>query len=263
MKAADTGHIAVHEAGAIENTGHKVFTLKSKDGKIDAGSIKRFCENFYADVNHEHMVYPGMVYISQPTEYGTLYSKKELEEINKVCKEYELLLFADGARLAYALGSSECDTSLKSIADLCDVFYIGGTKCGALLGEAIVFTNKNICKHFFTNMKLFGGVLAKSRVMGIQFDVLFSDGLYERLGKTGVDAAMKIKKALIEKGYELYLDSPTNQQFIVVDDLQREKLSENVAFGFMETLENGKHVIRFCTSWATESEDVDKLIEIL
>ena len=261
--AADTGHIAVHEAGAIENTGHKVFSLKSKDGKIDAGSIKRFCENFYADVNHEHMVYPGMVYISQPTEYGTLYSKKELEEINKVCKEYELLLFADGARLAYALGSSECDTSLKSIADLCDVFYIGGTKCGALLGEAIVFTNKDICKHFFTNMKLFGGVLAKSRVMGIQLDVLFSDGLYERLGKTGVDAAMKIKRALTEKGYELYLDSPTNQQFIVVDDLQREKLSENVAFGFMETLENGKHVIRFCTSWATADEDVNKLIEIL
>ena len=163
--AADTGHIAVHEAGAIENTGHKVFTLNSKEGKIDAGSIKRFCENFYADVNHEHMVYPGMVYISQPTEYGTLYSKKELEEINKVCKEYELLLFADGARLAYALGSSECDTSLKSIAKLCDVFYIGGTKCGALIGEAIVFTNKELCKHFFTNMKLFGGVLAKGRLL--------------------------------------------------------------------------------------------------
>ena len=261
--AADTGHIAVHEAGAVENTGHKVFTLNSKDGKIDAGSIKRFCENFYADANHEHMVYPGMVYISQPTEYGTLYSKKELEEINKVCKEYELLLFADGARLAYALGSSECDTSLKSIAKLCDVFYIGGTKCGALLGEAIVFTNKNICKHFFTDMKLFGGVLAKSRVMGIQFDVLFGDGLYERLGRAGVDAAMKIKQALIEKGYELYLDSVTNQQFIVVDDTVRRKLSEKVAFGFMETLDTGKHVIRFCTSWATRDEDVESLISVL
>ena len=261
--AADTGHIAVHEAGAIENTGHKVFTLNSKDGKIDAGSIKRFCENFYADVNHEHMVYPGMVYISQPTEYGTLYSKKELEEINKVCKEYELLLFADGARLAYAIGSSECDVGLEDIAGLCDVFYIGGTKCGALIGEAIVFTNKGLCKHFFTNMKLFGGVLAKGRLLGIQFDTLFTDNLYKRLGKNGVEAAMKIKKALQQKGYELYIDSPTNQQFIVVDDALRERLSKDVAFGFMETLENGKHVIRFCTSWATKDEDVERLIAVL
>ena len=261
--AADTGHIAVHEAGAIENTGHKVFTLNSKDGKIDAGSIKRFCKNFYADVNHEHMVYPGMVYLSQPTEYGTLYSKKELEEINKVCKEYELLLFADGARLAYALGSSECDVGLEDIAGLCDVFYIGGTKCGALIGEAIVFTNKGLCKHFFTNMKLFGGVLAKGRLLGIQFDTLFTDDLYKRLGKSGVDAAMKIKKALLQKGYELYIDSPTNQQFIVVDDALRERLSKYVAFGFMETLENGKHVIRFCTSWATKDEDVERLIAVL
>lgn len=261
--AADTGHIAVHEAGAIENTGHKVFTLNSKDGKIDAGSIKRFCENFYADVNHEHMVYPGMVYISQPTEYGTLYSKKELEEINKVCKEYELLLFADGARLAYALGSSECDVGLEDIAGLCDVFYIGGTKCGALIGEAIVFTNKGLCKHFFTNMKLFGGVLAKGRLLGIQFDTLFTDDLYKRLGKNGVDAAMKIKKALLQKGYELYIDSPTNQQFIVVDDALRERLSKEVSFGFMETLDTGKHVIRFCTSWATRDEDVESLISVL
>ena len=261
--AADTGHIAVHEAGAIENTGHKVFTLNSKDGKIDAGSIKRFCENFYADVNHEHMVYPGMVYISQPTEYGTLYSKKELEEINKVCKEYELLLFADGARLAYAIGSSECDVGLEDIAGLCDVFYIGGTKCGALIGEAIVFTNKGLCKHFFTNMKLFGGVLAKGRLLGIQFDTLFTDNLYKRLGKNGVEAAMKIKKALQQKGYELYIDSPTNQQFIVVDDALRERLSKEVSFGFMETLDTGKHVIRFCTSWATRDEDVESLISVL
>ena len=261
--AADTGHIAVHEAGAIENTGHKVFTLNSKDGKIDAGSIKRFCENFYADVNHEHMVYPRMVYISQPTEYGTLYSKKELEEINKVCKEYELLLFADGARLAYAIGSSECDVGLEDIAGLCDVFYIGGTKCGALIGEAIVFTNKGLCKHFFTNMKLFGGVLAKGRLLGIQFDTLFTDNLYKRLGKNGVEAAMKIKKALQQKGYELYIDSPTNQQFIVVDDALRERLSKEVSFGFMETLDTGKHVIRFCTSWATRDEDVESLISVL
>ena len=261
--AADTGHIAVHEAGAIENTGHKVFTLNSKDGKIDAGSIKRFCENFYADVNHEHMVYPGMVYISQPTEYGTLYSKKELEEINKVCKEYELLLFADGARLAYAIGSSECDVGLEDIAGLCDVFYIGGTKCGALIGEAIVFTNKGLCKHFFTNMKLFGGVLAKGRLLGIQFDTLFTDNLYKRLGKNGVEAAMKIKKALQQKGYELYIDSPTNQQFIVVDDALRERLSKEVSFGFMETLDTGRHVIRFCTSWATRDEDVESLISVL
>ena len=261
--AADTGHISVHEAGAIENTGHKVIGLKSKDGKIDADSIKRFCSEFYADVNHEHMVYPGMVYLSQPTEYGSIYSKKELESIGEICKEYETPLFIDGARLAYALGSCECDTDLADIAGLCDVFYIGGTKCGALIGEAIVFTNKELCKHFFTNMKLFGGVLAKGRLLGIQFDTLFTDNLYKRLGKSGVDAAMKIKKALLQKGYELYIDSPTNQQFIVVDDALRERLSKDVAFGFMETLENGKHVIRFCTSWATKDEDVDRLIAVL
>lgn len=261
--AADTGHISVHEAGAIENTGHKVLGLKSKNGKIDADAIRKFCSEFYADVNHEHMVYPGTVYLSQPTEYGSLYSKKELESISEICKEYKMPLFIDGARLAYALGSCECDTDLADIARLCDVFYIGGTKCGALIGEAIVFTNKELCKHFFTNMKLFGGVLAKGRLLGIQFDTLFTDDLYKRLGKNGVDAAMKIKKALLQKGYELYIDSPTNQQFIVVDDALRERLSKDVAFGFMETLENGKHVIRFCTSWATKDEDVERLIAVL
>lgn len=261
--AADTGHISVHEAGAIENTGHKVIGLKSKNGKIDADAIRKYCSEFYADVNHEHMVYPGMVYLSQPTEYGSIYLKKELESIGEICKEYEMPLFIDGARLAYALGSCECDTDLADIAGLCDVFYIGGTKCGALIGEAIVFTNKGLCKHFFTNMKLFGGVLAKGRLLGIQFDILFTDNLYKRLGKSGVDAAMKIKKALLQKGYELYIDSPTNQQFIVVDDALRERLSKYVAFGFMETLENGKHVIRFCTSWATKDEDVERLIAVL
>lgn len=261
--AADTGHISVHEAGAIENTGHKVLGLKSKNGKIDADAIRKFCSEFYADVNHEHMVYPGMVYLSQPTEYGSIYSKKELESISEICKEYKMPLFIDGARLAYALGSCECDTDLADIARLCDIFYIGGTKCGALIGEAIVFTNKELCKHFFTNMKLFGGVLAKGRLLGIQFDTLFTDDLYKRLGKSGVDAAMKIKKALLQKGYELYIDSPTNQQFIVVDDALRERLSKDVAFGFMETLENGKHVIRFCTSWATKDEDVERLIAVL
>ena len=261
--AADTGHISVHEAGAIENTGHKVIGLKSKNGKIDEDAVRKFCSEFYADVNHEHMVYPGMVYLSQPTEYGSIYSKKELESISEICKEYKMPLFIDGARLAYALGSCECDTDLSDIAGLCDVFYIGGTKCGALIGEAIVFTNKELCKHFFTNMKLFGGVLAKGRLLGIQFDTLFTDNLYKRLGKSGVDAAMKIKKALLQKGYELYIDSPTNQQFIVVDDALRERLSKDVAFGFMETLENGKHVIRFCTSWATKDEDVERLIAVL
>lgn len=261
--AADTGHISVHEAGAIENTGHKVFGLKSENGKLAADTVKRFCRDFYADVNHEHMVYPGMVYISQTTEYGTLYSKNEIEEIRSVCNEYNIPLFIDGARLAYALGSSECDTGLEDIAKLCDVFYIGGTKCGALIGEAIVFTNKVLSKHFFTNMKLFGAVLAKGRLLGIQFDTLFSNDLYKKLGKKGVDAAMKIKKALIEKGYELYIDSPTNQQFIVVDDTARDRLSKDIGFGFMETLSNGKHVIRFCTSWATENEDVERLISIL
>lgn len=261
--AADTGHIAVHEAGAIENTGHKVFTLLGNEGKLDAKRIRDFCIKFYNDDNHEHMMYPGMIYISQPTEYGTLYSKEEIKSISEVASEYGMPLFVDGARLAYAFGSKECDITLEDLSKYADVFHIGGTKCGALIGEAIVFRDKNLSKNFFTTMKLFGGVLAKGRLLGIQFDTLFTDDLYLKLGKNGVDTAMKIKEALLKKGYELYVDSPTNQQFVIVDDDTRKKLEKNIAFGFMETLNDGRHVIRFCTSWATTEREVEKLIKFL
>ena len=261
--AADSGHIAVHEAGAVENTGHKIFALPGDLGKLNAKAIREFCQKFYNYDNHEHMVFPGMVYISQPTEYGTLYSKEELKNISEAAREYDMPLFVDGARLAYALGSDECDVSIEDLAKYADVFYIGGTKCGALIGEAVVFTNTDLSKHFFTTMKLFGGVLAKSRVLGIQFDTLFTDDLYIKLGKQGVDMAMKVKSALIQRGYELYVDSPTNQQFIIVDDELRKKLEKNVAFGFMETLPDTRHVIRLCTSWATTENDVKELIKAL
>ena len=261
--AADSGHISVHEAGAVELRGHKVLTLPCKDGKLIPEQIVSYVDTFNNDGSKTHMVFPRMVYISQPTEFGTLYSIEELKKISDVCKKNDLLLYADGARLAYALACEENTVSLSDLASLCDLFYIGGTKCGALIGEAIVFTNKELSKYFFTNMKLFGAVLAKGRLLGIQFDTFFSNDLYKKLGKKGVDAAMKIKKALIENEYELYIDSPTNQQFIVVDDTTRDRLSKDIGFGFMETLQNGKHVIRFCTSWATDNEDVERLIAVL
>ena len=257
--ASKTGHISIHETGAIEATGHKIIEVEPVDGKLTPELIL----NELRKHEDHHMVKPKMVYISNSTEIGTVYTKDELEAISKVCKDNDLYLFLDGARLASALASEKCDINLEDYPKYCDAFYIGGTKCGALIGEAIVFTNKELSKYFFTNMKLFGAVLAKGRLLGIQFDTLFSNDLYKKLGKKGVDAAMKIKKALIENEYELYIDSPTNQQFIVVDDTTRDRLSKDIGFGFMETLQNGKHVIRFCTSWATENEDVERLISIL
>ena len=194
--AAETGHIATHESGAIEFGGHKVLTLPQKDGKIRAAQIEKMVKDFYDDANYEHMVMPGMVYISQPTEYGTLYSKEELIEISKVCRANHLPLYVDGARLAYALASPENDVTLSDLAELCDAFYIGGTKCGALFGEAVVIPQKGLIPHFFTIIKQHGALLAKGRIAGIQFDELFTDGLYERIGKSAIDAAEQIKEAL-------------------------------------------------------------------
>ena len=218
--AAKTGHVSVHEAGAIEYTGHKVLTLPEKNGKISAESITDYVETFYGDANHEHMVFPGMVYISHPTEYGTLYTKKELEEISEVCHKYDLPLFLDGARLGYGLVSPETDVTLEDIARYTDVFYIGGTKVGALCGEAVVFTKK-APKHFMTMVKQQGALLAKGRLLGIQFDTLFTDDLYTKISKNAIETAMKLKKALQEKGYQLYLDSPTNQQFVVLENKKK------------------------------------------
>ena len=261
--AAETGHIATHESGAIEFGGHKVLTLPQKDGKVRAAQIEKMVKDFYDDANYEHMVMPGMVYISQPTEYGTLYSKEELTEISKVCRANHLPLYVDGARLAYALASPENDVTLSDLAELCDAFYIGGTKCGALFGEAVVIPQKGLIPHFFTIIKQHGALLAKGRIAGIQFDELCTDGLYERIGKPAIDAAEPINEALKEFGYKLALDTPTNQIFCIVSNKVMEKIAQDVKFGFWEKYDETHSVIRFATSWATTMEDTQKLIRLL
>lgn len=261
--AAQTGHVSAHEAGAIEFTGHKVLTIPQHDGKIDAGELKSFVETFYADGNAEHMVFPGMVYISHPTEYGTLYSKAELEAIRAVCTEFDMCLYLDGARLAYGLMSYASDMDIKDIARLCDVFYIGGTKVGALFGEALVFTKNNTPAHFVNLIKKHGALIAKGSITALQFDALFTDGLYWRLGENAIRTAQKLKEVLSEKGYEFYLDSPTNQQFVIVENEKLKKLGEQVNYGFWEKYDDRRTVIRFASSWATKDEDIDALAEIL
>lgn len=208
--AADSGHVNVHEAGAIEYTGHKVLSLAGADGKIAAADLDNYVARFYADDSYEHMVFPGMVYISFPTEYGTLYSKKELQDIYEVCQKRDLPLFIDGARLGYGLASSENDVTLEVLTQLCDIFYIGGTKVGALCGEAVVFTNHHAPKYFVTQIKQHGALLAKGRLLGIQFDTLFTDDLYFKISEHAIRMAAKLKQLFAEKGYRFYLDSPTN-----------------------------------------------------
>lgn len=259
---AQTGHIATHEAGTIEYGGHKVITLPQAEGKISAEVIREYLTGFYADETFEHMVNPGMVYISHPTEYGTLYTKAELEEISAVCREYEIPLYLDGARMAYGLAAEGTDVTLPVIAACCDAFYIGGTKCGAMIGEAVVFP-KGAPKGFFTIIKQSGALLAKGWMAGIQFDTLFTDGLYYRNGQNAIRAAMLLKKGLLEKGYQLKLDSPTNQQFVVLENEKMEKLKEKVTFSFWENADAEHTVIRFATSWATREEDIRKLLELL
>ena len=261
--AAQTGHVGCHEAGAIEYTGHKVLTLPEKNGKISAESITDYVETFYGDANHEHMVFPGMVYISHPTEYGTLYTKKELTELSAVCKEYKIPLFMDGARLIYGLVSKETDVTLQDIAKLCDVFYIGGTKAGALCGEAVVFTGDSMPKHFLTRVKQHGALLAKGRLTGVQFDALFTDDLYLEIGKNAIETAAVLKAGLKEKGYTFYIDSPTNQQFVVLENCKMEELKKDVQFSFWEKADDTHTIVRFATSWATRMEDVEKLLSLL
>lgn len=260
--AAQTGHVSTHEAGAIEFTGHKVLTLPEKNGKICAADLKNLIETFYGDENHEHMVFPGMVYISHPTEYGTLYTKAELKAISEVCKSFEIPLFLDGARLGYGLVSKGTDLTLADIAHLVDVFYIGGTKVGALCGEAVVFPN-GAPKHFITMVKQQGALLAKGRLLGIQFDTLFTDDLYLKISENAIQTAEVLKQALKERGYEFYVDSPTNQIFVILEDQQKERLEKEVAFSFWEKMDETHTVVRFATSWATKMEDVKALIEIL
>ena len=258
VAAADTGHVAVHEAGAVEYTGHKVLTIPHHTGKIDPGELRAYLEGFYQDANHEHMVFPGMVYLSHPTELGTLYSRKELEEISRICRKYEIPLFLDGARLGYGLMSSDTDVTLQDVAQLCDVFYIGGTKVGALCGEAVVFPKK-APRHFLTAVKQHGALLAKGRLLGIQFDALFTDNLYFDISRHAIEMAEELKRVLREKGCTFAWESPTNQQFVVLEDSAAEKLKEHVVFSFWEKADETHTVVRFVTSWATRKEEIEEL----
>lgn len=261
--AADTGHISVHEAGAIEYTGHKVLTIPNHDGKISPTELSSYINNFYGDENHEHMVFPGMVYISHPTENGTLYTKNELEQISEICKQYNIPLFLDGARLGYGLMSKNTDVTLEDIATLCDVFYIGGTKVGALCGEAVVFKKSAMPKYFMTTVKQHGALLAKGRLLGIQFDTLFTDNLYFEISRHAIEMSELLKNILSEKGYQFAWESFTNQQFIIIENEQMKKLKENVGFSFWEKSDDNHTVIRLATSWSTRKEDVEKLKELL
>ncbi|MEK8197846.1 threonine aldolase family protein [Lysinibacillus sp. FSL M8-0134] len=259
--AATTGHIAVHETGAIEATGHKVLTLPSDDGKLTATQVKACIEGHWQDSTHEHMVQPGIVYISHPTENGTTYSKAELTALSDVCREYGLPLFLDGARLGYGLVAQDSDLSLAEIAKLCDVFYIGGTKMGALFGEAVVIVNPAYQKDFRYMIKQRGGLLAKGRLLGIQFETLFEDQLYMDISHHAVDMAMLIRQAFIDKGFDLRYDSKTNQQFPILPNSLLATLGEKYSFSIWEAFDDQHTVVRFCTSWATKKENVDRLIE--
>lgn len=261
--AAKTGHVSIHEAGAIEYTGHKVLEVEGTDGKLSAETVNAFLTNFYEDENHEHMVFPGMVYISFPTEYGTLYSREELQAVSEVCRNHNIPLFLDGARLGYGLASLVNDLSLEEISKFCDVFYIGGTKVGALCGEAVVFTQNNTPKHFVTQIKQHGALLAKGRLLGIQFDTLFTDGLYMKISRHAIAMAEKLKTLFRDKGYRFYIDSPTNQQFIILDNFKMEELGRKVAFSFWEKYDENHTVVRFATSWSTMESDIQVLEGLL
>lgn len=260
---ADTGHISCHEAGAIEYTGHKVLPLPNDNGKLVAADLQKYVQTFYGDQNHEHMVFPGMVYISHPTEYGTLYTFEELKALSAVCRNYKLPLYMDGARLGYGLASLNTDLNFEKIAGLVDVFSVGGTKVGALCGEAIVFTKNNMPPHFDNFVKRHGALLAKSRLLGVQFDTLFTGDLYLQISCHAILMAEKLKNAFIEKKYPFFIDSPTNQQFVILPDSLMEELKKSVSFSFWEKYDDQHTVVRFATSWATTPEAVDQLIKLL
>lgn len=261
--AAETGHIYTHEAGAIEFSGHRVMEIPQHKGKIHADELTSFLERFWGDENRDHMVFPGMVYISHPTEYGTLYSREELKQISGVCRHYNIPLYMDGARLGYGLMSKETDVTLPLIAECCDVFYIGGTKVGALCGEAVVFTKGNMPRQFLTIVKQHGALLAKGRLLGIQFDTLFTEDLYFKISRHAIEMAELLKQGFRERGYTFYLDSPTNQQFILLDNATMKKLQQHVVFSFWETVDTDHTVVRFATSWATKESDLQQLWNLL
>ena len=259
--AAESAHINVHESGAIEASGHKVLTLPQHEGKVKADEVKAYIDEFYRDDSYEHMVAPGMLYISFPTEYGTLYSLQELSDLSQVCHEADIPLYVDGARLGYGLAAS--DVSLPDLARLCDVFYIGGTKMGALFGEAVVINNEKLLKHFFPLIKQHGALLAKGRLLGVQFKALFSKGLYEEIGREAVAKALRLKAAFVEKGHQVEVDSPTNQQFFRLPNSLIDRLKQEASFEYWGPRGQQESVVRFVTSWATSDADIDQLIALL
>ena len=261
--APTTGHISLHEVGAIEYTGHKVIELPGESGKLSADTARRYLETFYGDENNEMMVRPGMIYVSHPTEYGTLYTKSELEALRALADEYGMKLFLDGARLGYGLMSLSADLTLPDIARLCHVFYIGGTKVGALCGEAVVFEKGSVPAHFRSQMKQHGAMLAKGRLLGVQFEALFTDNLYFDISKNAIDRAEELKELFRSRGYEFFIDSPTNQLFPIFSNEKLKELEKKVVFEWWEPYDKEHSVIRFATSFATKQSDVDELIELL
>ena len=257
---ATTGHINVHETGAVEACGYKCLTIDTPDGKLTAEQVEKYTKAHFADESFEHMVQPKLVYISNPTELGTIYKKAELEALYRVCRENDLYLFLDGARLGYGLACRENDLTLADVAALTDVFYIGGTKVGALFGEAVVITNEELKRDFRYNMKQRGGMLAKGRLLGIQYEVLMEDDLYTELGRHANVLAAKIKEAFLKKGYESYMDSVTNQQFFILPLADLEKLGEKYSYSFERNTDATHALVRFCTSWATTEEQVNELL---
>lgn len=259
----ETGHINVHEAGAVEFTEHKIITLPGNQGKMDAKVLDKYLDDFMHDGNNAHAVYPGLVYITFPTELGTLYTAHELNDIYQVCKRYDIPLYIDGARLGYGLMAEDNDITLPFLAHHCDVFYIGGTKLGAWCGEAVVFTNRQAHKHFFSIQKQHGAVIAKGALIGLQFEALFTDNLYFNLARHANEMAMRMKRLFQQKGFEFYLDSPTNQQFIILPDALVEKLSQQVEFTHWGQTSGHRTICRFVTSWATTEEELQELEKIL
>lgn len=260
---AQTGHINVHETGAVEACGHKVLPMPDSDGKIFAEQVRAACAAHRADENHEHIVQPGMVYISVPTENGTLYTKAELQALHDACREYDIPLYVDGARMGYGLTAEDNDLTLADFAQLCDAFYIGGTKAGALFGEALVITNEKLKKDFRYMIKQQGGMLAKGRLLGIQFEALFEDGLYFDISRHANTQAYRIRDALLQKGIRMYFASATNQQFPVLSHAQLAVLDENFSYSPWAHVDADHEAVRFCTSWATKTEYVDRLVEAI
>ena len=258
-----SGHINVHEAGAVEFTEHKIITLPEKDGKLESKVLDKYLDDFVHDGNNAHAVFPGLVYITFPTEFGTLYTAQELDAIYQVCQKYEIPLYIDGARLGYGLMADGCDITLPYLARHCDVFYIGGTKIGALCGEAVVFTHQNAHKHFFSIQKQHGAVIAKGALIGLQFEALFTDNLYFDLSRHAIKMAMRMKDIFVKKGFEFYIDSPTNQQFIIIPNKTVDELSKEVVFTHWGQADKHRTICRFVTSWATMDEDLDELERIL